>query len=124
MKPPVPAKDEKPVMGLVTTKNFVATNALEVMLSSSKRAAAARGQEEMNWTLKPDFGKVGQGGWVCRSQVKGVMGGHELTSIGAEYGQAVGTATTTTTTANITTDHSADALYAGGPTPWRRRLPT
>lgn len=74
VKPPVPAKDEKPVMGLVTTKNFVATNALEVMLSSSKRAAAARGQEEMNWTLKPDFGKVGAGKGVAGSRWRGLGG--------------------------------------------------
>ncbi|XP_064648121.1 enkurin-like [Lineus longissimus] len=35
-KPPVPAKEEKPVMGLRTTKNFITTNAVENIMSVPK----------------------------------------------------------------------------------------
>jgi len=32
-KPPIPKKDEKPIMGLVSEKNFVVSNAVEAILA-------------------------------------------------------------------------------------------
>mmetsp|Transcript_20632 Transcript_20632/g.24784 ORF Transcript_20632/g.24784 Transcript_20632/m.24784 type:complete len:248 (-) Transcript_20632:561-1304(-) len=54
VKAPVPAKGDKPVMGLVSAKNFVTSNAVENILAEPKRGpeAAARA------TSKPDYGKV------------------------------------------------------------------
>ena len=54
IKPPVPAKDDVPVMGLVSNKNFIATNALETILSSPKKVP----RDEMLYTQRPGFGKV------------------------------------------------------------------
>lgn len=36
-RPPVPKKDEKPVMGLVSNKNFIHTNAVENIMSVAKK---------------------------------------------------------------------------------------
>lgn len=36
-RPPVPLRDEKPVMGLTSNKNFIHTNAVENIMSSSKK---------------------------------------------------------------------------------------
>lgn len=63
-KPPIPAKDEKPIMGLVTKKNFVIANAVENMLA--RKCVAFNSQflepkvreEPMNWTKKPEYGKT------------------------------------------------------------------
>jgi len=53
-KPPVPARGERPVMGLVSSKNFITVNAVENILAKPKKTD----QEEMMWTAKSDFGKV------------------------------------------------------------------
>ena len=34
-KPPVPKKDEKPIMGLVSDKNFIVANAVENILAGT-----------------------------------------------------------------------------------------
>lgn len=44
--PPVPKRDEKPVMGLVSSKNFITTNAIEAILSQARN----RPTEEARWT--------------------------------------------------------------------------
>eukprot|EP00878_Enallax_costatus_P019560 GHUV01020637.1.p1 GENE.GHUV01020637.1~~GHUV01020637.1.p1 ORF type:complete len:256 (+),score=61.15 GHUV01020637.1:715-1482(+) len=54
VKPPVPAKEEKPVMGLKSNKNFITTNAVEVILSSPKKGQ----KEEKSYLERPGFGKV------------------------------------------------------------------
>ena len=36
-RPPVPKKDEKPVMGLTSNKNFIHTNAVENIMSVAKK---------------------------------------------------------------------------------------
>lgn len=53
LKAPVPKRDEKPVMGLKSSKNFITTNAVEVILASPKRA-----EEPLPMTMRPGFGKV------------------------------------------------------------------
>lgn len=53
-KPSVPTRAEKPVMNLVSNKNFITTNAVEAILSQPKKT----GQGEMNWTAKKDYGRV------------------------------------------------------------------
>uniref|UniRef100_A0A7S0UIU2 Enkurin domain-containing protein n=1 Tax=Polytomella parva TaxID=51329 RepID=A0A7S0UIU2_9CHLO len=54
LKPSVPKKDEKPVMGLTSNKNFITSNAIDVILSKPKNVP----QEEFRWTDKSDYGKV------------------------------------------------------------------
>ena len=54
MKPALPARDEAPVMGLVTTKNFVVANAVENMLAPAKKPPAPPPPA----TAKADYGKV------------------------------------------------------------------
>lgn len=51
---PVPRKDEAPVYGIQSNKNFITTNAVEVILSKPKKVP----QEEFNWTKRPGFGSV------------------------------------------------------------------
>jgi len=68
-KPPVPKRDEEPIHGLQTGKNFVASNAIEVILSglcvdfstsgsyfsiASKKPA----QREFLYTQRPGYGQV------------------------------------------------------------------
>lgn len=50
---PVPKKDEKPILGLKSNKNFIVSNAVENILSAPKVI-----KEETVWTQKKDFGKV------------------------------------------------------------------
>eukprot|EP00854_Cymbomonas_tetramitiformis_P008329 gene8329-9896_t len=50
----VPKKDEKPVMGLVSSKNFVTANAVETILATAKKGPP----EPARAVHKPDFGKV------------------------------------------------------------------
>lgn len=50
---PVPKKDEKPIMGLKSNKNFIVANAVENILAPAKVL-----KEETNWRNKSDFGKV------------------------------------------------------------------
>lgn len=54
LRPAVPTKDEKPVMGLTSNKNFITANAVEAILAKPKNVP----QEEFQWTMKPDYGKV------------------------------------------------------------------
>lgn len=53
-KPPVPLRSEKPVMGLVSDKNFVVTNAVEAIVTAPKKTM----QEEQLAVNGPNFGKV------------------------------------------------------------------
>lgn len=53
-KPPVPKKTEKPIMNLVSAKNFITANAVEAILSEAKTVK----NREMNYTQKADYGKV------------------------------------------------------------------
>jgi hypothetical protein len=54
LKPGVPQPDEKPVMNLVTSKNFVVANAVETILAAPKRVT----QGAKDYLNKEDFGKV------------------------------------------------------------------
>lgn len=54
VKGPVPKKDEKPVMGIRTTKNFVTANAVEAILQVPRVIE----QGELNYFKKEDFGKI------------------------------------------------------------------
>jgi hypothetical protein len=53
-KAPIPSKDDKPIMGLVSDKNFIVANAVENIL------AAPRLPENKNkdYLKKKNFGKV------------------------------------------------------------------
>jgi len=53
LRAPVPAKDEKPVMGLCSNKNFITSNAVEVILAKPGKQP----QEEFQWTTRPGYGK-------------------------------------------------------------------
>jgi len=53
-KPAVPTREEKPVMGLVSAKNFVTANAVENILSTPKKVI----YDAPLATSKPDYGKV------------------------------------------------------------------
>merc|ERR1712159_286109 len=54
LKPPVPRRDEKPIMNLVSSKNFVTANAVENILAAPKKV----GQEVKDYLHKADYGKV------------------------------------------------------------------
>merc|ERR1711879_1132493 len=54
LKPPVPKKEEKPVMNLVTSKNFVVANAVETILAAPKKTS----QGAKDYLAKEDYGKV------------------------------------------------------------------
>jgi len=54
MKPPVPKRDEKPIMNLVSSKNFVTANAVENILAAPKKVV----QEVPDYLHKDDYGKV------------------------------------------------------------------
>ncbi len=54
VKAPVPLKDERPVMGLVSAKNFVTSNAVENILSQPRKVY----HEPALSTNKPDYGQV------------------------------------------------------------------
>merc|ERR1719377_281312 len=56
LKPPVPRRDEKPIMNLVSSKNFVTANAVENILAAPKKV----GQEVKDYLGKADYGKVPQ----------------------------------------------------------------
>ena len=53
MKPPVPRRSDRPVYGIQTSKDFVVTNAIEVILSVPKVRAGARAR----YVNKRDYGK-------------------------------------------------------------------
>lgn len=52
-KPPVPKKDEKPIYGLVSKKNFILSNKVENMLAQPKLK-----EEEFDYTKKTEYGKT------------------------------------------------------------------
>jgi len=54
VKDTVPKRDDKPVYGLISGKNFVTANAVENILSQPKKVV----KEEPRATQKTDFGKV------------------------------------------------------------------
>jgi hypothetical protein len=53
-KPSVPRRDEKPVLGLKTNKNFITSNAVDVILQVPQKPNF----QEPNYLTKPDYGKV------------------------------------------------------------------
>ncbi|GIL96022.1 hypothetical protein Vretimale_1930 [Volvox reticuliferus] len=54
IRPPVPSKDDVPKMGLTSNKNFITSNAVDVMLAKPGKVP----QPEFQWTQKPDYGQV------------------------------------------------------------------
>lgn len=50
----VPAKDDRPILGITTSKNFITANAVEAILQAPKRV----GTKELNYLKKEDYGKV------------------------------------------------------------------
>ncbi|KAK9829958.1 hypothetical protein WJX72_008869 [[Myrmecia] bisecta] len=54
IKDSVPKRSERPVMGLMSNKNFITCNAVETILAEPK----GRKSQEFLYTQKPDFGKV------------------------------------------------------------------
>ena len=53
---PVPKKDEKPIMGLVSDKNYIVANAVENILAAPKLPA----NTDKDYLKKKNFGKVPQ----------------------------------------------------------------
>ena len=51
---PVPAKTDRPIYGLHSTKNYITSNAVEAILQVPKPV----GNQELNYMKKEDFGKV------------------------------------------------------------------
>mmetsp|Transcript_2218 Transcript_2218/g.5639 ORF Transcript_2218/g.5639 Transcript_2218/m.5639 type:complete len:246 (-) Transcript_2218:435-1172(-) len=51
---PVPKRDEVPVCGLQSNKNFITSNAVEVILAKPKKVP----QEDFIWTSRPGYGTV------------------------------------------------------------------
>ncbi|GAX83724.1 hypothetical protein CEUSTIGMA_g11149.t1 [Chlamydomonas eustigma] len=52
LKTPVPTKDERPKMGLTSNKNYITSNAVEVILSKPGKVP----QEPFLWTTRPGYG--------------------------------------------------------------------
>jgi len=50
----VPKKDEKPIMGLVSDKNFIVSNAVENILAAPKLPS----NNEKDFLKKKNYGKV------------------------------------------------------------------
>merc|ERR1719335_133578 len=53
-KPSIPKRDDKPILNLVTSKNFVVANAVETILAAPKKSA----QGAKDYLHKEDYGKV------------------------------------------------------------------
>jgi hypothetical protein len=53
-KVPVPAKDEKPIMGLVSDKNFIVSNAVENILAAPNLPA----NKDKDFLKKKNYGRV------------------------------------------------------------------
>lgn len=53
-KPPVPKRDEKPIHGLVSDKNFIVANAVENILAAPNLPAS----KDKDYLKKKNFGKV------------------------------------------------------------------
>lgn len=54
LRPAVPKRDEAPVMGLTSNKNYITTNAVDVILAKPGKQP----QDDFMWTSKPNYGKV------------------------------------------------------------------
>jgi hypothetical protein len=54
LRPSVPSKDDKPVMGIISNKNFVTANAVEAILMVPK----TNGKPQLNYLKKEDYGEV------------------------------------------------------------------
>jgi hypothetical protein len=55
-KVPVPKKEEKPIMGLVSDKNFIVSNAVENILAAPKLPT----NSDKDYLKKKNYGKVPQ----------------------------------------------------------------
>ena len=55
-KPPIPGRDEKPIHGLVSDKNFIVANAVENILAAPNLPAS----KDKDYLKKKNFGKVPQ----------------------------------------------------------------
>ena len=55
-KPAVPRREEKPLMGLVSQKNYITANAVDNILAVPKKSS----KKEVNYLAKQDYGKVPQ----------------------------------------------------------------
>lgn len=53
-RPPVPKKDEKPIMGLTSDKNYIVANAVENILAAPK----VKENSQKDYTKKKDYGKT------------------------------------------------------------------
>jgi hypothetical protein len=53
-KPSVPRREEKPVMGLVSQKNFITANAVDNILAVPKKPVS----KDVNYLKKQDYGKI------------------------------------------------------------------
>lgn len=53
-RPAVPKKDEKPIMGLTSDKNYIVANAVENILAAPK----VKDNKEKDYTKKKDYGKT------------------------------------------------------------------
>jgi hypothetical protein len=51
---PVPSSQDKPIMGLTTTKNFIVSNATQAIIQEPKRLK----EEEESFLKKEEYGKV------------------------------------------------------------------
>jgi len=51
---PLPSQEDKPIFGLVSNKNFVTSNAVDVILQVPKQV----GGSQLNYMEKEDFGKI------------------------------------------------------------------
>ena len=64
LKPPVPARDDVPLMGLMSDKDWIVTNAVEAIAGKpqpAKASGAGSGKlQDINYTQRPGFGKVGR----------------------------------------------------------------
>lgn len=56
-KPAIPTKDEEPLHGLSSSKDFVTTNAVDAILALPRSKPK---QDQPNWTTRPGFGKKPQ----------------------------------------------------------------
>ena len=54
MRPPVPKKEEKPIMGLTSDKNYIVANAVENILAAPK----VKDNNGPDYTKKKDYGKM------------------------------------------------------------------
>eukprot|EP01017_Pseudomicrothorax_dubius_P051479 TRINITY_DN9918_c0_g1_i1.p1 TRINITY_DN9918_c0_g1~~TRINITY_DN9918_c0_g1_i1.p1 ORF type:complete len:278 (-),score=56.87 TRINITY_DN9918_c0_g1_i1:136-969(-) len=54
IKPPVPKRDEVPIMGLRSSKDFILSNAVDVILASPVK----KQDKDVDWLKRDDYGKV------------------------------------------------------------------